>query len=922
MAKISLRAYCDEVKELIRANSHEEAIAICQHILRHHPKHMETYRLLGEACVELGRYREAGDFFRRVLSADPEDFIAHVGLSIIYEDQEALDEAIWQMEHAFELNPSNAEIRKDLQRLYGRRDGLEKARVKLTPGALGRLYVKGGLLSQAIAEFKALLEKDAELLDIQVALAEALWLNEQQMETIEVCQDILKVLPNCLKANLILGEIWLRSNRQEEAEAHLHVAQALDPDNALAQKFMGDRSPLPPTTVEIPRLEEVIEAEAPIPAEEMEEISPEPIVGVPAAEDAPVEAAVEGEGPDWLQQLREAEVEEAPAAEAPTEVEELEGVEIPDWLRELKPTEVAEVPEAPVGEVEERVEVEEEEMPAWMRIMKEEGMEEELIEALEAAAEAPEELAAEEMAPLEEAPPEVVVEEEEIPEWLRRLREVEIEEAPAAEAPTEVEELEEVEIPDWLRELKPTEVAEVPEAPVAEVEERVEVEEEEIPAWMRIMKEEVMKEELIEALEAAAEAPEELAAEEMAPLEEAPPGVVVEEEEIPEWLRQLREAEIEEALAAEVPTEVEELEEAEIPAWLRELKPTEVAEVPEAPVSEVEIKAEEIAPPPLEEREEVALPPEIGPPEVPDWLLRLRREISEELMPGEELELEAARDRFAEVPTEEPAMEEMAPFEAKPVMEEEEEIPDWLRELKREVEAEALKEEEIEVAAPEVEEELPVAEEAEAPIPLAEQLFEEAIPAAIEEREEVPEWLQQLQRELPPEEVAAVEEVGIPIAAEVPEEALAPTEEEAVEWPISEAVEEVPIEEALEAPVPEALEEMVAVPVEEAVEVVEAPSIIEVYEARLASQPSDHQARLDLARAYAEAGEREAALKQYEKLILSGELLDAVIEDLEATTLEAPDDPKTYHLLGDAYMKDNRLQQALEAYKEAMSRLS
>ncbi len=121
---------------------------------------------------------------------------------------------------------------------------------------------------------------------------------------------------------------------------------------------------------------------------------------------------------------------------------------------------------------------------------------------------------------------------------------------------------------------------------------------------------------------------------------------------------------------------------------------------------------------------------------------------------------------------------------------------------------------------------------------------------------------------------------------------------------------------------PEALEEMVAVPVEEAVEVVEAPSIIEVYEARLASQPSDHQARLDLARAYAEAGEREAALKQYEKLILSGELLDAVIEDLEATTLEAPDDPKTYHLLGDAYMKDNRLQQALEAYKEAMSRLS
>jgi tetratricopeptide (TPR) repeat protein len=150
MPGVSLRDYGDEVRELVKADSNEEAIAICQHILRQYPKYVEAYRLLGEACLELGKPREAGDFFRRVLSADPEDVIAHVGLSMLFEDQEALDEAVWQMERAFELAPSNAEIRKELQRLYESRDGVERSRLKLTQGGLARLYVQGGLYPQAI----------------------------------------------------------------------------------------------------------------------------------------------------------------------------------------------------------------------------------------------------------------------------------------------------------------------------------------------------------------------------------------------------------------------------------------------------------------------------------------------------------------------------------------------------------------------------------------------------------------------------------------------------------------------------------------------------------------------------------------------------------------------------------------------------
>ncbi len=69
MTEISLRAYCDKVEELIKTDSHDQAIAICQHILRIYPKYLEAYRLLGQACLEKGMHSEAEDFFNRVLSA-------------------------------------------------------------------------------------------------------------------------------------------------------------------------------------------------------------------------------------------------------------------------------------------------------------------------------------------------------------------------------------------------------------------------------------------------------------------------------------------------------------------------------------------------------------------------------------------------------------------------------------------------------------------------------------------------------------------------------------------------------------------------------------------------------------------------------------------------------------------------------------
>src|SRR3990172_6433059 len=160
MVKVSLRSYDREVESLIEKGQLDEAMAHCRHILKTFPKHLETYRLLGKSYLESHRYGEAVDVFSRVLMSVPDDFVSHVGMSIINDEQNRLDDSIWHMERAFESQPSNPAIQGELQRLYGRRDGMESPKVRMTRGALANMYVQGELYPQAIAEIRAVLSQD------------------------------------------------------------------------------------------------------------------------------------------------------------------------------------------------------------------------------------------------------------------------------------------------------------------------------------------------------------------------------------------------------------------------------------------------------------------------------------------------------------------------------------------------------------------------------------------------------------------------------------------------------------------------------------------------------------------------------------------------------------------------------------------
>jgi competence ComEA-like helix-hairpin-helix protein len=782
MEKIPLRTYLKETENLVDRGETDQAIAHCRHILKSYPKNLATYRLLGKAFLESRRYGDAADVFQRVLSGVPDDFVSHVGMSIIREDEGNQDAAIWHMERAFEIQPYNSAIQDELRRLYGRRDGLEPPKVRLTRGALARMYARGNLYQQAIGELRAALAEDPQRSDLQVMLARMYFMAGQKVEAVETCSNLLKKLPYCLEANRVISAILPETERKEETQVYRERVMALDPYLVLASPFETTADNVRDQVVVIEKLDykegQLEEASQPAWAASLgvtfddlrssEEPTPDWLQAI-SQDQTP--AKKRGPGGPLPEQARreEASFEDAsgeaaslPSAgeegeelpswisfpDQPTGAGEEKSTEIPDWMKDagweassgagegtLPPFEYPEEGEADLSEITKA------ELPPWLQALAPEGLEtptgssgeeasKEFMPWLQesgAAGKPPTpETESDWLEDLAEQPTETPTA---VPDWLSELAE-------AGQEGTQTEPSEE--IPEWLKETEGI-LGETPaegeDTSAAEQEVRLELPvseaepAEEMPDWLKEIEGAPQEQAHIE--EEAAEAPE------------TEPSIPVEEvelaEEIPDWLKE-PEAELEEQTATEEEplAEVETAEGApseETPDWLEQIE----AEPEELAVAEEELAAE------VHATEEALLAEEAPTEETPEWLEEIEAEPEEMAVAEEEL--------VAETPaTEEALLAEEAPAE---------EMPDWLEEIEAEPEEMAVAEEEL--AA-----ETPATEEA---------LLEEEAPA-----EETPDWLEEIEAE--PEEMAVA--VGEPVTdVEGLEEAPAQEEtplEEVPEW--------------------------------------------------------------------------------------------------------------------------------------------
>ena len=460
MAKVSLRIYNQEIENLVDGGQLDEAIAHCRHVLNTFPKNLETYRLIGKAYLEAKRYNEATDIFERLLMAVPDDFVAHVGMSIINDEQNNMDAAIWYMQRAFEVQPSNAAIQGELQRLYGRRDGIEPPKIRLTRGALAHMYVQGELYPQAISEIKSVLEEDRERHDMQVLLARAYYHSGQKNEAADVCSQLLRRYPYCLDANRVLVELLPETEHGENVQVYRNRVNEMDPYAAYASDSVFRSDEVPDAAVSLERLEW-----------DGQPVDMGPEWGESLGIGRDEGAAPSDEEPDWLKEGLTPQVspgsfptdEPAPASGGDDE--------IPDFLRAAGWGEdTGSFKEGPgvydaSDESPEEPAIAAGDLPDWVKAMAPSEAE---MESSGLTSEPGEDLS-----------------DDDVPDWLQGLGTAQS--TPAAEQPLTTGE----DVPDWLESMRPTEdepsePSEPEEQPMADVSSS----DDDMPDWLKSMQSE------------------------------------------------------------------------------------------------------------------------------------------------------------------------------------------------------------------------------------------------------------------------------------------------------------------------------------------------------------------------------------------------------------------------------------------------
>ncbi len=251
MAKFPLRTYIQQIESQIDSGEIDSAIAHANNVLRVYPKHIDTYRLLGKAYLDSQRYTDAASVLQRVLSVYPDDFVSQIGMSLIRENENKLDEAIWHMERAYEVQPFNPAVQDELRKLYGRRDGVQPPKIRLTRGALVRMYARGELYTQAIAEARAALVESPERVDLQALLCRLYYENGEKVKATEAAAALISHLPYCYQANRILADVLPTTARAEEAKVYAARIYALDPYEAFVSPNAPTRDQVPDQAVMI-----------------------------------------------------------------------------------------------------------------------------------------------------------------------------------------------------------------------------------------------------------------------------------------------------------------------------------------------------------------------------------------------------------------------------------------------------------------------------------------------------------------------------------------------------------------------------------------------------------------------------------------------------------------------------------------------
>jgi len=229
MQKIPLRMFYKKIEELIMDQQSDAAISQAEYLLEKHPKNISVYKLLGKAFLEKQQFDYANTVFEKILFVEPDDFVSHIGISIIAESFGNLEKSLESMRRAYELEPSNESLQIEVKRLHEAKDGFAPDQVRLTRGALIKMYSRSQLTEQAIAEARLGIQESPNRIDYKVHLANMFFQSSMNIKAIETCLDVISILPYCKPALFILYKSITPLGKTDELTVYKTRLTEIDP---------------------------------------------------------------------------------------------------------------------------------------------------------------------------------------------------------------------------------------------------------------------------------------------------------------------------------------------------------------------------------------------------------------------------------------------------------------------------------------------------------------------------------------------------------------------------------------------------------------------------------------------------------------------------------------------------------------------
>ena len=258
MQKIPLRVFYRKIDELIVNQQSDAAISRAEFLLEKYPKNIAVYKLLGKAFLEKQEFDFANTIFEKILRVEPDDFVSHIGISIIAESFGNLEKSFNSMRRAYELEPSNESLQTEVKRLQEAKDGTAPDQVRLTRGALIKMYSRSQLAEQAIAEARLGIQESPNRIDYKVHLASMLFSSGMKIKAIETCIDIINTLPYCKPALIILYKSIAPLDKSSDSTVYKIRLAEIDPYFSFIKPDTNSVDDIPDIAIMVEEREEPI----------------------------------------------------------------------------------------------------------------------------------------------------------------------------------------------------------------------------------------------------------------------------------------------------------------------------------------------------------------------------------------------------------------------------------------------------------------------------------------------------------------------------------------------------------------------------------------------------------------------------------------------------------------------------------------